>query len=697
MGLLDYQIQFGNLVFPDVDGRYEVVSFEPLNSPAIRTSDVDKPLDHGEFPGIDLMKGRNFVLTLEAWNEDAANILRAFVPGQEQTMLFQHPHLGLLKCRCRVRHRVGPRIDVPSILGKQVITIQFHSTDPRWYGIENVLSTSQVITQSSEVLLPNALEAGSAQLNWFEQWYHIADKNNDHGWQDDRPTYIDRYSYLRDEQGTDRENFHIVYEDSDFMPGEINTLNDQGVFYTFPDTTSGTPIFGLQDLASNSTHIFAIYLYGNSPNLNYQLRIINKSSGVFESYYSFETVSPWINQNVQSTLNILGVAANNNNVFVYIDEGAYERIYKLDFTINTTGIARLAYNQSSADLNHNCFRMDLDGDYLWVPNTTDNPDAIRAYNLSDLSRASSEDLPVASGTSIANDTNGFALTTSHYYLTDDVGNKMKAFLRSSGARDTDFDYDVVNLNSLYKGLTFDGDNTFYINWHDISGNIQHYTVQRGLTLDTDYIFWRELNNNVIVKEANVLKFPDPSGSSQVPFGHDRLPDYLVWYNSTDDETWAIGVTDDTVTPFNPTRHANWRRWNLQVDGAPFWVNEDTFYGIGRRNTLFVTNILNIINNGNIPSHYTLRLYGPVTNPSIVLNGRQFLSYNAEIEDGDFLYINSDTREVLLNGRLDMNVYNMLTDPFLIRPIDPGTHTVEVLGSGTTDNTRLELTYRNAWV
>ena len=497
MALLDYQIQFGDLILPDEDGRYELVSFEPLNSPAIRTSDVDKPLDHGEFPGIDLMKGRNFVLTLEAWNEDVANILRAFVPGKEQTMEFQHPDLGLLECRCRVRNRVGPRIDVPSILGKQVITVQFHSTDPRWYGIENILSSTQVQTLTSDVVLPNALEAGAAQLSWFDNWYQISDKNDAHGWNNARPTYTDRTSILRVEEGTDRETIHLVYEDSDHTPTAVNTINDRGQWHQYPTIISGLSTNRLRDIAVNSTHIFTIVQFGTGGSTRYQVQIINKSSGVYERFYTFSTLSPYLFTSSILGVSLLGVAATDSNLFVFVDRGTTEYLIKTDISINDSGAASLSNAERSTHLPPGCIAMDTDGTHVWTVTARDVTGEIQAYNVSDLSRSSSDDVDLPTGESLANYL-GFAVTTSHYYLGEVGTMNLRAFNRSDNSRDSTSDYVLTvtfpstSLSPSKLGFVFDEDNTIFVNYGSTSNTnllyTRRYTIQRGFSLDTDYLF-----------------------------------------------------------------------------------------------------------------------------------------------------------------------------------------------------------------
>jgi Phage tail protein len=142
--LSDWQFQFNGLTF-GVDTAYALIQADGLDMPVVRTSDVSRPRDTGQFIGIDLLDGRDITLTLDMTTNGTSlqnattAFATAFVPpatGQTESLLWMSfPNLPLLVCSARVRKR-AISIDLPWSVDTGFVkaaVVSLHCTDPRVY------------------------------------------------------------------------------------------------------------------------------------------------------------------------------------------------------------------------------------------------------------------------------------------------------------------------------------------------------------------------------------------------------------------------------------------------------------------------------------------------------------------------------------------------------------------------------------
>jgi Phage tail protein len=141
--LLDWQVYFNGLIV-GMNTAYGLLQIEGLDLPALRSGDVARPRDTGQFVGLDLFGGRDITLTIDmttdgiSLQDAATSVATAFAPpsdGQtESPIYFQFPNLPLLVAGCRVRKR-AIAIDLPWSQGfVKSAVIGLHATDPRIYG-----------------------------------------------------------------------------------------------------------------------------------------------------------------------------------------------------------------------------------------------------------------------------------------------------------------------------------------------------------------------------------------------------------------------------------------------------------------------------------------------------------------------------------------------------------------------------------
>jgi hypothetical protein len=147
---LPYQWEYAGLVIGD-GTAYDIVVVRGVDDlPEFRTSDTERPSDHGLFPGRDLAGGRTIEIELEIGGASEAAFranVNAFVTATvirdtEAPLSFRLPSLGDRRINCRPRRRVVP-VDVPYTLRNGAAVVQFVATDPRIYdNTETVLSTA---------------------------------------------------------------------------------------------------------------------------------------------------------------------------------------------------------------------------------------------------------------------------------------------------------------------------------------------------------------------------------------------------------------------------------------------------------------------------------------------------------------------------------------------------------------------------
>jgi hypothetical protein len=120
----------------------EIKQLDGIDLPTVRTGDAARPRDHGLFRGLDVMAGREVIVTAElhqkvgSFQEAEQALAAATVPGgTEDTPLYLNlPGYGTLASMARVRKRQMPR-DVQLSLGNLgKVSLLFACDDPRWYG-----------------------------------------------------------------------------------------------------------------------------------------------------------------------------------------------------------------------------------------------------------------------------------------------------------------------------------------------------------------------------------------------------------------------------------------------------------------------------------------------------------------------------------------------------------------------------------
>lgn len=113
--------------------------------PAIRSSDEDRPQEHGQFAGVDYVGPRQVILGLRAVARDLATfdnlkqqLQAAFQVSASEIPLYFDNSTRMVKARCRRRQ-------IPLELGKKLmaadVLVEFLATDPRIY--------DAIVTQAS--------------------------------------------------------------------------------------------------------------------------------------------------------------------------------------------------------------------------------------------------------------------------------------------------------------------------------------------------------------------------------------------------------------------------------------------------------------------------------------------------------------------------------------------------------------------
>ena len=155
----DYQMEFNGLLVGD--DNFEIISWDGLGLPDVRSSDVNRPQADGQFAGTDYLSGRTFSLQLEMWHDNAtqfgsriASLTTSFKPGSEHDFVVQVPSIGKVYSTCKVRRRSGPTFDLAAAIGMVVATIELHAVDPRWYAVTAQQDTATITAATGGVSFP---------------------------------------------------------------------------------------------------------------------------------------------------------------------------------------------------------------------------------------------------------------------------------------------------------------------------------------------------------------------------------------------------------------------------------------------------------------------------------------------------------------------------------------------------------------
>ena len=145
--LSDYQASFAGLKLGGSSSPYSIMALEGLDLPTVLNGDLARPREFGDFIGLDVLAGRDIVITGDVVS-DGTSLAHALevlaqatiTTGNTETPLWlQLPGLPLLSTLCRPRKRTSP-ITVAWSGGLAPLALGFHSTDPRLYGVAQQVS-----------------------------------------------------------------------------------------------------------------------------------------------------------------------------------------------------------------------------------------------------------------------------------------------------------------------------------------------------------------------------------------------------------------------------------------------------------------------------------------------------------------------------------------------------------------------------
>ncbi len=138
------------------------LKIEGVDRPTVRSGDVDQPRTSGQFIGLDLLAGRDIILTAQLGRDavslaHAAQQLRnALSPrGTTEDPLFLNINGTTYACTVRARKDTIP-IDIPYALGSlaQSVSILFHATDPHFYSTPTLAPTIGLPAPSGGFIFP---------------------------------------------------------------------------------------------------------------------------------------------------------------------------------------------------------------------------------------------------------------------------------------------------------------------------------------------------------------------------------------------------------------------------------------------------------------------------------------------------------------------------------------------------------------
>lgn len=144
MTLSDYQISIGGLVLgPTTD--YTIHKIDGLGVPEIRDSDTRRPIDHGDFYGLDFLSGRTVTVEATVRGSTAAEAVTnlqtlsaqwqpvATTAAATRPLSFKFP--GQVEKEIRGRPR-RMEADTSRILGSNVgVLLEYRAADPRIYAV----------------------------------------------------------------------------------------------------------------------------------------------------------------------------------------------------------------------------------------------------------------------------------------------------------------------------------------------------------------------------------------------------------------------------------------------------------------------------------------------------------------------------------------------------------------------------------
>lgn len=166
----DFQATYDDLTIGSGTGfEIDENGIEGLDLPGLRTSDTARALDHGERAGRDLLEGRTFALSLTILADDDATmserigaLAAATVPRSTETQFaYSLPGQGERVIFARPRRRSMAEDRSARLARAATVSLEFHATDPRIYGIDE---------NSAATPFPIASGGASWSLSWPVAW-----------------------------------------------------------------------------------------------------------------------------------------------------------------------------------------------------------------------------------------------------------------------------------------------------------------------------------------------------------------------------------------------------------------------------------------------------------------------------------------------------------------------------------------------
>ena len=157
-------MSFGGVVY---GSTYQLVSITGLDMPPVASGDVQRPLDEGEFMGLDLSAGRDFTVTTIVRGSTAAALETArqalegvmWVAGNTEAPLFIQMASNIYGIMCRPR-KFNFTLDLNMVQGfGGVATMVFHMTDPRVYASPTLSTNVPLPVSGHRLHLPADLPA----------------------------------------------------------------------------------------------------------------------------------------------------------------------------------------------------------------------------------------------------------------------------------------------------------------------------------------------------------------------------------------------------------------------------------------------------------------------------------------------------------------------------------------------------------
>ena len=177
--LSPWQMQFNGLTF-GAGTAYEIVGIQGVSDlPMLNTGDVARARVHGEFPGYNLLAGRDIDVSLDLGFKNGAltsqvllknlqvainaNLTNTVAVNAELPLWIQIPNRPVMGAMVRIKDAKYPYTFDYANSGRITPELWFHATDPRFYG--NPVSTTQSFSSATTASIPTITYAGDVDMN----------------------------------------------------------------------------------------------------------------------------------------------------------------------------------------------------------------------------------------------------------------------------------------------------------------------------------------------------------------------------------------------------------------------------------------------------------------------------------------------------------------------------------------------------